>query len=71
MRNELGFDGFVVSDWQDIKKLVTEWRVAADEKEATRLSVMAGVDMSMVPRITVLATPAAARQRKQSANVEN
>lgn len=49
LRNELGFDGFVVSDWQDIKKLVTEWRVAADEKEATRLSVMAGVDMSMVP----------------------
>jgi beta-glucosidase len=49
LRNELGFDGFVVSDWQDIKKLVSEWRVAADEKEATRLSVMAGVDMSMVP----------------------
>ena len=50
LRNELGFDGFVVSDWQDIKKLVTEWRVAADEKEATRLSIMAGVDMSMVPQ---------------------
>jgi beta-glucosidase len=50
LRNELGFDGFVVSDWQDIQKLVTEWRVAADEKEATRQSVMAGVDMSMVPQ---------------------
>ncbi len=49
LRKELGFDGFVVSDWQDIKKLVTEWHVAADEKEATRLSVMAGIDMSMVP----------------------
>jgi beta-glucosidase len=49
LRNELGFDGFVVSDWQDIKKLVTEWRVAPDEKEATRLSILAGVDMSMVP----------------------
>src|SRR6059036_504266 len=49
LRNELGFDGFVVSDWQDIKKLVTAWRVAADEKEATRLSIMAGIDMSMVP----------------------
>ena len=49
LRNEWGFDGFVVSDWQDIKKLVTEWRVAADEKEATRLSILAGVDMSMVP----------------------
>jgi beta-glucosidase len=50
LRNELGFDGFVVSDWQDIKKLVTEWHVAADEKEATRQSVMAGIDMSMVPQ---------------------
>lgn len=49
LRNELGFQGFVVSDWQDIKKLVSEWRVAADEKEATRMSVMAGIDMSMVP----------------------
>lgn len=49
LRGELGFKGFVVSDWQDIKKLVTEWRVAADEKEATRMSIMAGIDMSMVP----------------------
>jgi len=49
LRKELGFDGFVVSDWQDIKKLVSEWRIAANEKEATRMSVMAGVDMSMVP----------------------
>jgi beta-glucosidase len=49
LRNELGFNGFVVSDWEDIKKLVTFWRIAADEKEATRLAVMAGIDMSMVP----------------------
>jgi beta-glucosidase len=49
LRGELGFQGFVVSDWEDIKKLVTQWRVAADEKEATRMAVMAGIDMSMVP----------------------
>ena len=49
LKGELGFDGFIVSDWEDIKKLVTQWRVAADEKEATRLAVMAGIDMSMVP----------------------
>jgi beta-glucosidase len=49
LRGELGFQGVVVSDWEDIKKLVTQWRVAADEKEATRMSVMAGIDMSMVP----------------------
>ncbi|PYS92343.1 MAG: beta-glucosidase [Acidobacteria bacterium] len=49
LRGELGFQGFVVSDWEDIKKLVTQWKVAADEREATRMAVMAGIDMSMVP----------------------
>ncbi|HYG09899.1 MAG TPA: glycoside hydrolase family 3 N-terminal domain-containing protein [Pyrinomonadaceae bacterium] len=49
LRKELGFKGVVVSDWEDIKKLVNIHRVAADEREATRMSVMAGVDMSMVP----------------------
>ncbi len=49
LRGELGFDGVVVSDWEDIKKLVGIHRAAATEKEATRLAVMAGIDMSMVP----------------------
>lgn len=49
LRGEYGFDGFVVSDWADIKKLVTQWKAAENEKEATRMSVMAGIDMSMVP----------------------
>jgi beta-glucosidase len=49
LRGELGFKGIVVSDWEDIKKLVGQWHVAANEKEATRMAVMAGIDMSMVP----------------------
>lgn len=49
LKGELGFDGFIVTDWEDIKKLVTQWRVAANEKDATRLAILAGNDMSMVP----------------------
>ena len=49
LRGELGFDGVVVSDWEDIKKLVTIHRTAATEKDATRKAVLAGIDMSMVP----------------------
>ena len=49
LRGELGLEGFVVSDWMDIKKLVSVHHIAADEKEATRIAVSAGIDMSMVP----------------------
>lgn len=49
LRGEMGFDGVVVSDWEDIKKLVSIHRVAATEKDATGLAVLAGIDMSMVP----------------------
>jgi beta-glucosidase len=49
LRGELGLQGFVVSDWMDIKKLVSVHHIAANEKEATRIAVLAGIDMSMVP----------------------
>ncbi len=49
LRGELGLQGFVVSDWVDIKKLVNVHHIAANEKEATRIAVLAGIDMSMVP----------------------
>lgn len=49
LRNELKFKGFVVSDWEDIKRLHTRDRIAATPKEAVKIAVMAGVDMSMVP----------------------
>src|SRR2546422_1959356 len=49
LRGELGFQGFVVTDYEDVKKLVNQWHVAVDEKEATRLAIMAGIDMNMTP----------------------
>jgi beta-glucosidase len=49
LRNELNFKGLVVSDWQDIKRLHTRDKIASTPKEAVRIAVMAGVDMSMVP----------------------
>lgn len=47
LRNELGFDGFVVSDWTDIARLHTLHKVAFTRKEADYLAVSAGIDMHM------------------------
>jgi beta-glucosidase len=49
LRGELGFNGFVVSDWADIENLYTREMVAKDRREAVKMAVMAGIDMSMVP----------------------
>ncbi len=49
LRDELGFTGVAVSDWEDVIRLHTRHRVASTPKEAVRLAVMAGVDLSMVP----------------------
>ena len=49
LRKELGFKGFVVSDWEDVKRLYDRDRVAVDHREAVKMAVMAGIDMSMVP----------------------
>ncbi len=49
LRTELGFQGVVVSDWEDIKRLHTRHLVASTPREAVVMAVNAGVDMSMVP----------------------
>ncbi|WP_240336879.1 glycoside hydrolase family 3 N-terminal domain-containing protein [Rufibacter psychrotolerans] len=49
LRNELGFEGVAVSDWEDVIRLHTRHKVAATPKEAVRMAVEAGLDMSMVP----------------------
>ena len=49
VRDELGFEGIIVTDWEDIGKLVSMHRVAENFKEAVFQSVSAGIDMAMVP----------------------
>lgn len=50
LRDELGYDGVAVSDWEDIIKLHSVHRVAENERQAVKLAVLAGIDMSMTPQ---------------------
>jgi len=49
LRGEMGFKGFTVSDWADIERLYSRDKMAASPREAVKIAVMAGIDMSMVP----------------------
>ena len=47
LRDELGFEGFVVSDYRAITEMIAHG-VAADDKEAAALALKAWLDMEMV-----------------------
>ncbi len=47
LRNEWGFDGFVVSDWTSMTEMINHG-YCADEREVALKSLAAGVDMEMV-----------------------
>ncbi len=47
LRGELGFDGFVVTDWNNCESLMTQQHVAADIEEAAVLAANGGNDMIM------------------------
>lgn len=49
LKNELGFTGFVVTDWQDVENIAKRDHIAKDNKEAVMLCINAGIDMSMIP----------------------
>ncbi len=49
MKGELGFTGFIVSDWQDIENVYRRDHVTSDIKGAIMLAINAGIDMSMIP----------------------
>ncbi|NLI21617.1 MAG: glycosyl hydrolase [Clostridiales bacterium] len=47
LKEELGFDGFVVTDWDNVRSLVARQHVADDMAEASRLAALAGNDLFM------------------------
>jgi beta-glucosidase len=49
LKKDLKFNGLIVTDWADIENLFTRDHIAKDHKDAIRLGINAGIDMSMVP----------------------
>ncbi|GHV56257.1 glycosyl hydrolase [Bacteroidia bacterium] len=49
LKEDLNWDGVVVTDWADITNLFARDHIAANKKEAIKLAINAGIDMSMDP----------------------
>ncbi|WP_239617763.1 beta-glucosidase BglX [Cohnella mopanensis] len=63
LREEWGFEGIVVSDYNAVQELITHG-VAADEEEACLLSINAGLDMDMSSGIYIRYLPKLVREGK-------
>lgn len=48
-KEQLRWDGMIVTDWADINNLFTREHIAADRKEALEIGINAGIDMIMDP----------------------
>ena len=49
LKEDLQWDGMIVTDWADIVNLWSRDHIAASKKEAIRIAINAGIDMSMDP----------------------
>ena len=49
LKEDLGWDGMLITDWADINNLYTREHVAANKKEAIEMAINAGIDMAMEP----------------------
>ena len=49
LKEDLGWDGMLITDWADINNLYTRERIAANKKEAIQIAINAGIDMAMEP----------------------
>jgi beta-glucosidase len=48
LRDTYGYEGMVVSDWDDLNRMITNHDYAPDFETATELAINAGVDMYMI-----------------------
>jgi beta-glucosidase len=65
LRGEWKFDGFVVSDYESVRELLNHG-IAANEAEAARLALTAGVEMEMVSRLYNKHLPLSVKEGKVS-----
>lgn len=49
LKEDLNWDGMIVTDWNDINNLYFRDHIAVSKKDAVRLAINAGIDMAMVP----------------------
>ncbi|MDE6858859.1 MAG: glycoside hydrolase family 3 C-terminal domain-containing protein [Duncaniella sp.] len=49
LKEDLQWDGMIVTDWADINNLYTREKVAKDKRDAIRMAINAGIDMAMEP----------------------
>ncbi|MDO4496336.1 MAG: glycoside hydrolase family 3 N-terminal domain-containing protein [Bacteroidales bacterium] len=49
LKEDLNWDGMIITDWADINNLYQREKVAKDKKDAIRIAINAGIDMSMDP----------------------
>lgn len=49
LKEDLNWDGMLVTDWADINNLYTREKIATDKKEAIKIAINAGIDMAMEP----------------------
>ena len=49
LKEDLNWDGMIVTDWADINNLCLRDHIAETKKEAIQIAINAGIDMSMVP----------------------
>lgn len=70
LRDEMGFKGVAVTDWEDIIRLYRNHKVANNEREATLKAIQAGVDMAMTPYTTDFCDHVAALVREGSVTEE-